>query len=444
VLFRSQNKDGTLTYTGPDGKSILVTKDGKIINKNNSGINESLLESFGITNEIAPIALAALVWGGRLLTVAGTTYSAFEAYQRYTEGDTTGATILTLVAIGWLVPGPKGWVLGISGTAIDFLWQRYRKISAEENVPQKSTTVPTAVKESERIALLRDLIKLYEQNLIVGPTTITSREDLEKAQREQEERYNTLVKAFSDAHPNLKFNKNSGKFVDTSGRFDRTIAEIAMNRDGKYVIDKVSDFTVSPEYIKVQDKVNASLEPEVAPAPAPEVAPAATPVSSTTEYTVKPGDYLIKIAKEKGIKNWREIYNLNKKVIGPNPNIIKPGQVLQLPIAPAPAPAPAPPAPAPAPAPAAPEANPNASGNPEQKPMSEEDLKTLIQSLITEIEKTKTKDPAILKLLQEAKILIGLSGSSGNPAARVSDADWYYNIVDQDNVLRGKQRAVPK
>jgi hypothetical protein len=45
------------------------------------------------------------------------------------------------------------------------------------------------------------------------------------------------------------------------------------------------------------------------------------------------------------LNRWREIYDLNRNVIGPNPNLIHPGQVLKLPggaQAPSPAPAPAP------------------------------------------------------------------------------------------------------
>jgi len=50
-------------------------------------------------------------------------------------------------------------------------------------------------------------------------------------------------------------------------------------------------------------------------------------------YTVKKGDSLWKIAEKylgSGSK-WKEIYNLNKKVIGNNPNLIYAGQVLTLP-----------------------------------------------------------------------------------------------------------------
>lgn len=50
-------------------------------------------------------------------------------------------------------------------------------------------------------------------------------------------------------------------------------------------------------------------------------------------YTVVRGDCLWKIAKRflgNGLR-WTEIYNLNKKVIGKNPNLIYPGQVFVLP-----------------------------------------------------------------------------------------------------------------
>ncbi|HEY9856935.1 MAG TPA: LysM peptidoglycan-binding domain-containing protein [Stenomitos sp.] len=74
-------------------------------------------------------------------------------------------------------------------------------------------------------------------------------------------------------------------------------------------------------------------------------------------YTVKPGDTLSGIARTQlgDANRWHEIYNLNKTVIGSNPNLIKPGQVLRLPprsATPSPTPTPAPtPTPTPAPRP---------------------------------------------------------------------------------------------
>jgi nucleoid-associated protein YgaU len=64
-----------------------------------------------------------------------------------------------------------------------------------------------------------------------------------------------------------------------------------------------------------------SLRPRPDTRPAPKV------------YTVRPGDTLYGIAKlELGNgARWREIYDLNKSVIGPDPNLILPGQRLVMP-----------------------------------------------------------------------------------------------------------------
>ncbi len=98
--------------------------------------------------------------------------------------------------------------------------------------------------------------------------------------------------------------------------------------------------------------------PEPKPAPAPRPKPAAKPAT----YTVARGDSLSQIAtRELGDANrWRELYEANRDVVGPNPNLIHPGQVLKLPgksaatsgPEPATRPAPAPkPEPGPAPKP---------------------------------------------------------------------------------------------
>lgn len=54
---------------------------------------------------------------------------------------------------------------------------------------------------------------------------------------------------------------------------------------------------------------------------------------SSRIYIVKKGDCLWSIAKacSGNGKNWKKLYNLNKKVIGKNPNLIYPGQKLTLP-----------------------------------------------------------------------------------------------------------------
>ncbi len=57
-----------------------------------------------------------------------------------------------------------------------------------------------------------------------------------------------------------------------------------------------------------------------------------TPAGGKT-YTVKAGDSLSKIAKEVygDAGKWKQIYEANKALIGNNPDLIKPGQVLTIP-----------------------------------------------------------------------------------------------------------------
>jgi hypothetical protein len=56
------------------------------------------------------------------------------------------------------------------------------------------------------------------------------------------------------------------------------------------------------------------------------------PHPSGQTYAVQPGDTLAAIARKLSIAGgWQELYATNRGVIGPDPNIIHPGQVLQLP-----------------------------------------------------------------------------------------------------------------
>jgi nucleoid-associated protein YgaU len=55
--------------------------------------------------------------------------------------------------------------------------------------------------------------------------------------------------------------------------------------------------------------------------------------TKTKTYTVDSGDNLSAIAKQElgDANRWREIYELNKDVIGDNPDLIQPGMELKLP-----------------------------------------------------------------------------------------------------------------
>jgi nucleoid-associated protein YgaU len=61
--------------------------------------------------------------------------------------------------------------------------------------------------------------------------------------------------------------------------------------------------------------------------------PAPAPAPQLVKYTVVKGDSLSKIAKKHyGNGNqWKKIYTANREVIGDNPDLIKPGQVLIIP-----------------------------------------------------------------------------------------------------------------
>ena len=48
-------------------------------------------------------------------------------------------------------------------------------------------------------------------------------------------------------------------------------------------------------------------------------------------YTVKPGDTLSGIAAALGLPGWQGLYEANLAVIGGDPNLIRPGQVLVIP-----------------------------------------------------------------------------------------------------------------
>ncbi|MFD6180191.1 LysM peptidoglycan-binding domain-containing protein [Streptomyces goshikiensis] len=60
---------------------------------------------------------------------------------------------------------------------------------------------------------------------------------------------------------------------------------------------------------------------------------AAAPVAAKRAYTVRAGDSLAEIARRElgNEARWRELYAMNRGVIGSNPDLIRPGMVLTLP-----------------------------------------------------------------------------------------------------------------
>lgn len=75
----------------------------------------------------------------------------------------------------------------------------------------------------------------------------------------------------------------------------------------------------------------ARLEADMAALKARPSKPSAPTRPSPRTYTVRPGDTLSGIAAHFGITDWRTLYQANKGVIGPDPDLIRPGQVLTIP-----------------------------------------------------------------------------------------------------------------
>ncbi len=75
----------------------------------------------------------------------------------------------------------------------------------------------------------------------------------------------------------------------------------------------------------------ASLEEEVAALKARGARAPKRPRRAGRTYTVRAGDTLSAIATRLGLDDWRTLYKANRSVIGPDPDLIRPGQVLTVP-----------------------------------------------------------------------------------------------------------------
>jgi len=93
--------------------------------------------------------------------------------------------------------------------------------------------------------------------------------------------------------------------------------------------------TLPPTNFPVTPVGSTPPTPTPAPTPAPVKAPpkpvAVPSPPKLTTHVVQPGENLSEIASKSGIKGgWQAIYKQNVGVIGANPNLIRPGQKLNL------------------------------------------------------------------------------------------------------------------
>jgi LysM repeat protein len=110
----------------------------------------------------------------------------------------------------------------------------------------------------------------------------------------------------------------------------------AEERDGKLHFNGVVNSEDEKNQIWNAIKTSSNWQQEVVAEirVAPKAAAAPAPAAAPQTYTVKPGDTLSKIAKEHlGNANaYMEIFNANRDQLS-DPDKIKPGQVLKLPVA---------------------------------------------------------------------------------------------------------------
>lgn len=120
----------------------------------------------------------------------------------------------------------------------------------------------------------------------------------------------------------------SGRYGDNMRRIKDKICMWQYTSDGDGKKYGAGSARVDMNYLYAD--FTAGVKPAPKPTPQPTPTPAPTPKPATNTYTVKAGDTLSGIAAKYGT-SWQTLYELNKAVIGSNPDIIKVGQVLTLP-----------------------------------------------------------------------------------------------------------------
>jgi hypothetical protein len=96
----------------------------------------------------------------------------------------------------------------------------------------------------------------------------------------------------------------------------------------------VNSFTasVNGDGGSIPPPASPSTPSPASPAPPPSAAsPAPSAKATNGTYVVQPGDTLWTIAERYGVKGgWKSLYKHNRSVVGPDPNLIRPGQRLSL------------------------------------------------------------------------------------------------------------------
>lgn len=112
--------------------------------------------------------------GGKVIPGAGTTLSAIDAYNRWQEGDRSGAVISTLAGVGWLVPGPLGWMLGggldAANLARDYKAGKFS--SNDENTPVPTKKQAAQPADPKVVALQKYLVSQGAKNKDGTPLTV--------------------------------------------------------------------------------------------------------------------------------------------------------------------------------------------------------------------------------------------------------------------------------
>lgn len=183
---------GEFTFTKKDGSKLTINKDGKPLQE--SVIAKSLVESFGYTLNEEPAGTIGAIptvgsaagaglakkfagkTAGKLIPGAGTTLNAIDAYNRWQEGDRSGAVISTLAGIGWLVPGPLGWAIGggldAANLARDYKAGKLDGVLGDEEPASAQAAQPATKGDPKVVALQKYLVSQGAKNIDGTPLKV--------------------------------------------------------------------------------------------------------------------------------------------------------------------------------------------------------------------------------------------------------------------------------